>query len=280
MMDGGVIAFGLGATAAIAILLGLALALLRSGRATALDLARGVRSGSLIALGLLVVVAGGFTLLTVGQPFLFGATVSPEGALAVGLLAGAAIAVTYLAIGLLVMLVGLFARPGPRWVTRSAWLVTPVVGVLGMSAFGFAASLGEYADRPITRAGTVSVSIDGGAMGRVQAHGQARCVLEDDTNLAVQAGAGEGGTLESADGRPVAVQLGLIGEVQPMLAIDVGQLAASDSRSPAASLTLASGADRYGGTLEFRGLTPRDPALTAPLEGEAWQGTVTWQCWF
>jgi hypothetical protein len=265
-MDGGVIAFGLGATAAIAILLGLALALLRSGRATALDLARGVRSGSLIALGLLVVVAGGFTLLTVGQPFLFGATVSPEGALAVGLLVGAAIAVTYLTIGLRV--------------TRSAWLVTPVVGVLGMSAFGFAASLGEYADRPITRAGTVSVSIDGGAMGRVQAHGQARCVLEDDTNLAVQAGAGEGGTLESADGRPVAVQLGLIGEVQPMLAIDVGQLAASDSRSPAASLTLASGADRYGGTLEFRGLTPRDPALTAPLEGEAWQGTVTWQCSF
>lgn len=163
---------------------------------------------------------------------------------------------------------------------RNGVLIALGVVILAVSALGFAASLGEYAARPITRAGTVSLTVEGPSMGRVEAQGQARCVLEDDTNLAVQAGAGEGGTLQGTDGRRVAVELGLIGETEPGLTIEIDGRSASDARSSRASLSVAQSAGRYGGMLEFSGLVPRDRTLTPPLEDEAWHGTVTWQCSF
>jgi hypothetical protein len=163
---------------------------------------------------------------------------------------------------------------------RTGALLLLAVLLVSISAWGFAAGLGEYSDRPITRAGTISLAIEGQSIGRVTAEGAAQCILEDQVNVAVHAGVGMAPELRAADGRLVRVQLGLVGGTEPHLTLAIADTAASDTRSPGATLALDGGASRNGGTLTLAGLAPRDPATGQPAAGEGWSGTISWQCSF
>lgn len=243
------------------------------------DVIRGLRNG-LIGAGLvLALVALGFTLLAAGRPLL-GTTLGLDNALSIGLLLGSAVALGYLGLGGVLFLAGLLLRADPRWLTRDAWLAAPVLAVLAAAAFGFASGVGEYADRPLTRAGSVSLDVEGPDIGRVQVSGQAQCILEEGIHLAVHAGTGEGSALLAPDGRQVRIQFGLVGGSTPRLALDIGSASAADARSPAPLLHLVPGATRHGGRLEFAGLAPLDSATGAPAEMQAWSGNLAWQCSF
>jgi hypothetical protein len=255
-----------------------------AGTTTRGELLRGLRNGLLVALALFVIVGGAVAALTFGRPVLFGTTLELTGALALGALAGAVVAIGYFALGTAVLLVGLLRRPSPRWVTRDAWLVAPVVAVLVVAAWGFAAGLGEYADRPITRAGTVSLAVAGPDIGQLDAQGQAQCILHDGADLVVRAGTAGGEaavtTLETEDGVVLGIQLGLPAGAEPGLHVDVGGKSAWAGRSVDARLELAAGASRFGGTLHFNRLAPLDPGTREPEPGEGWRGTLTWACQF
>jgi hypothetical protein len=259
----------LGGAAVIAMVVALSSAALRIGRTTPGELARGLRNGVLIAFGLLVTVAAVTMLLT---------NMTPEGALALGLLLGGLIAGGYLAVGALVMVIGLGLRHSERWAARDSWLVAPVVAVLGVAAVGFASGMNELANRPMTRAGTISASVQGDGIGQLRAEGQARCTL-DDENLAVHAGAGEGTTLRAADGTRMMIQLGVLADGQARLLIGAGGVEAQDGRSPQASLRLADGSGSQAGSITFSGLAPLDPDSGQPIT-DTWSGNVAWQCSF
>jgi hypothetical protein len=271
---------GLGLVGAVIAAAALARLALQRQTTTRAELWRGLRSGLWAAVLVGALIAFGSTLLAFGGPVVFGTPASLEGAVTIGLVLGGVAALTYLVIGSVVMLVGLSMEHSKRWATRDAWLVTPVIGLVGASALGFALGVGELADRPITRAGSVQVIVESDTLGRLTAQGQARCVLEDGVNLAVQAGAGEGGELRAEGGQQMAVQFGLIGEAQPRLTLDVGELSASDGSSEGAELTLGPGSSRYGGTLEFSGFAPLDAARPGDVEQSPWSGTITWECYF
>jgi hypothetical protein len=248
------------------------------------ELLRGLRNGLIVALALFASIGGVVAALTVGRPFLFGATLTPGGALTLGALVGAVVAIGYFVLGTAVLLLGLLRRPSPRWVTRDSWLVTPVVAVLAVAALGFASGVGEYANRPITRAGMVSLTVEGADIGRLVADGQAQCILHDGTDLVVRAGAVDGETavttLQSADGRPLGIWFALQAGVEPGLSLAIGDRTAVDGRSTGARLDLAPGASRFAGTLDFSGLSALDPGTGEPLPGADWRGTLAWQCQF
>ncbi|CAN5634801.1 hypothetical protein BH23CHL7_BH23CHL7_00130 [soil metagenome] len=248
------------------------------------ELLRGLRNGLLVALVLFVLVGGAVAALTFGRPVLFGTTLELSGALALGALAGSIVAIGYFAFGTVVLLVGLLRRPSPRWMTRDAWLVAPVVAVLVVAAWGFAAGLGEYADRPITRAGTVNLAVAGPDFGQADAQGQAQCILHDGTDLVVRAGTAGGEaavtTLETEDGVVLGIQLALPGAAASGLQLDIGGRSAWAGKSVDARLDTAPGANRFGGTLHFSGLAPLDPRTGEPEPGEGWRGTLTWACQF
>jgi len=177
-----------------------------------------------------------------------------------------------------VMVLGLSLRHSATWATRESWLVAPVVVVLGLAAVGFANGVDELANRPMTRAGTVELRIEGVGIGQLQGQGQARCTLDDD-NLAVHAGAGEGGTLSASDGTPMMVQLGLLANGQPRLIAGVGGLEAHDDRSPSVDLRLDGASGTRAGTLHFSGLAQLG-ADGEPDQAAEWSGSVAWQCSF
>ncbi|HVM31273.1 MAG TPA: hypothetical protein VM305_10965 [Candidatus Limnocylindrales bacterium] len=262
----------------MAVVVALSLAALRAGHASPSELARGLRNGFLIALALAAVVTALTTVLTAGRPFFFGTTATPEGALMLGLLLGVLIGTGYLAVGSVVMVIGLGVRHSSRWATRDSWLVAPAVVVLGVAAVGFASGMDELANRPITRAGTISVSLQGDSIGELRGQGQARCTL-DDGNLAVHAGTAEATPLQAADGTRLMVQLGVLADGTPRVSVGAGELEADDARSSGAALHLDPAYGRNAGTLAFSGLVPYEQQDGQPTS-TGWSGSVSWQCPF
>jgi hypothetical protein len=122
---------------ALAVLTILLLAVsLRSDRVDNDVLLAGARTGLVVAAGLGAAIVALLTLLLWGQPILHESR-DLAGAFRLALLFGVPLATGYFWLGLVLVAGGLLRGATPDWARRGAWLVTPVVAIVVISAIGF-----------------------------------------------------------------------------------------------------------------------------------------------
>ncbi|CAN5840910.1 hypothetical protein BH24CHL6_BH24CHL6_07940 [soil metagenome] len=145
-----------------ALTLGLLAVALRSDRVDNDVLLAGARIGLLIAAGLGVAIVALVTLLLNGQPILFESR-DLAGAFRLGLLIGVPLAVGYFWLGLALVAGGLLGSAPPDWARRGAWLVTPVVAIVVISAVGFGLAAVQRDAEPtvVERSGQVEPGREG-----------------------------------------------------------------------------------------------------------------------
>lgn len=142
--------------AAAALTVGLLAVSLRSDRVDKTVLLAGARIGLLIAVVLAGVIVALVTLLLNGRPLLFESR-DLAGAFRLALLIGGPLAVGYFWLGLVLVAAGLLRGASADWARRGAWLVTPVVAIVVISAVGFGLAAVQREAQPpaVERSGQV-----------------------------------------------------------------------------------------------------------------------------
>lgn len=247
----------------------LSLLFVASRRADPRLVLRGLLRGLLAAAVLAAVVGGAAMLLLFAwSP----AWLTDAGGPAVGLALGAALGVGYWWLGAIVLCVGLLLGADRTWVTRGAWLTTPVVAFVGVSAVGFALGMAQRAAEPtvVSTMGTVTVSVEGAQPAAIALELVAECRSSSSGSFSLIAESQAGG-----------LELGLDDDRPRFLAVRIGDRLARSGRGwtiTAATVQLDAGWTRDVGTLAFSGVLPLDLASGELLVDQRWQGTIGWAC--
>jgi hypothetical protein len=239
------------------------------GRADRRGLVRGLAGGLFVAIGL-AAVAGTLSalLLFAWSP----AWLADAGGAQIGFALGALLGIGYWWLGALVVAVGLLAGADRAWITRGAWLTTPVVALVGISAVGFALGMAQRAAEPtvISWMGTVAVRVEGAAPSPVVLELAAECRASSSGSFSLIAETQEGG-----------LELGFDDDRPRFLAIRVDDRLARSGRGWTVSgetVQPGSGWTRGAGSLTFRGVLPLDLASGELLVDQPWLGTIAWSC--
>jgi hypothetical protein len=239
------------------------------GRADWHGLVRGLAGGLLVAIGL-AAVAGTLTalLLFAWSP----AWLADAGGAQIGFVLGAVLGIGYWSLGALVLAVGLLAGADRAWITRGAWLTTPVVALVGISAVGFALGMAQRAAEPtvVSWMGTVAIRVEGAASSPIALELGAECRASSSGSFSLIAEAQQGG-----------VELGFDDDRPRFLAIRVDDRLARSGRGWTVSgetVRLDAGWTRGAGSLTFGGVLPLGLASGELLVDQPWLGTIAWSC--
>jgi hypothetical protein len=235
------------------------LAALVLGRIDMRVTARGLRNGALIAAALFVIAAVIVALLFNGRA-VFAQPLDLGGAIQLGLLVGAIVAVGYLWLGAVLIAIGLIFRSKPQWTTLGAWAAVPIVVVsLGFGYVSYRSVRSESAPRTSAN-GTISLNVSNGQAEPITAGGLATCAQGDDGTTTIEAGTTSDPHIVTSDGRLVTAQVSINeGVSDAKLALTIAGLATSN-------LTLVTSAGSVAQSGEIQ------------LTAATWSGSLSWSC--
>lgn len=220
--------------------------------------ARGLRNGALIALGLFAVTLVIVTFV-VNNRGVFAQPDGTGGAVQLGLLVGAVVALGYLWLGSVLIAIGLLFRSKPLWTTLGAWVAVPVIVVsLG---FGYVSyrSVPAEGQRPMTN-GSMSINVSNGQRTVLEANGSAVCVTDASGNTTIETGNSADTVIVAEDGRVISARVTLAPNSQEaQLEISVAGVDTADMTT-----TTAVASSPASGQI----------LITAP----SGTGTLTWSC--
>jgi len=219
--------------------------------------ARGFRNGALIAAGLFAITATIVAFVFNGRA-VFVVTLDLSGAIGLGLLVGAVVAVGYLWMGGLLIAIGLIFKSKPQWTTLGAWAAVPVIVMaagFGYASFRSVASEGAAAS---DANGSLHLATSGTPL--ITADGAATCATDAAGTVTIGAGTSSDPHIISNDARLISVQITMSPDAPN--ATLVLTIAAIDTTDLSSVTTAGSGPS--AGQL----------SLSAP----AWTGTLSWAC--
>jgi hypothetical protein len=239
---------------------------------------RGLRNGLVAAGAIFAIVTVLVGLIANGSQFFF-STLDLSGALTLGALVGAALAIGYLWLGAVLVALGLIFRAKPGWTTAGAWAAVPIVVVSAGFGYGAYRSVSDEGARPASYPGTVALQLTGANIGIVSASGPAICQVNSAGDLSLNSGAGAEGTLTSSDGRPVDIGY-TMNRDGAQVQIVVGDYNAAPGKGwePGPdTIAVVAGSTAASGQTRLMNLVPLN-ASGEPDTTERWSGLLNWTC--
>lgn len=220
---------------------------------------RGFRNGTLIAAVLFALTVVVIAFVFNGRA-VFLVTLDLAGAIELGLLVGAVVALGYLWLGGLLIAIGLIFRSKPQWTTLGAWAAVPVIVVA--AGFGYTSyrSFASEGAATSTANGSISVNLSGSQTGRISAQGAASCATDSGGTLTIQTGTAADPHIITTDGRLTQVQISMNPDTAGA-SLDTFTITGIDAVPE--SITPASGQSPNGQLL---------------LRATGWTGTISWSC--
>ncbi len=230
------------------------------GRVDARVTARGLRNGALIAAALFAITAVIVSIVFNGRP-VFAEALDLGGAVSLGLLVGALVALGYLWLGGVLIAIGLIFKSKPQWTTLGAWAAVPVIIVsFGIGYVSYRSVAAEGAATSSAN-GSVAISLSQQGKSPISASGAATCATAADGSVTITTGTPADPHIITTDGRLTQAQV----RVAPALGeatLDTFSIFGIDAVPE--SVTTAPGSTSTAGQLQLS---------VAP-----WTGALTWTC--